>query len=105
MECVGTWRQHRRELVAGRALNVAKEALLLRRAAPAILDRDAMTVREYKGRDIERIAKGMFRDPGADLSIHATAGIGGNLLDLGDGRTEPFVRGRLHRICDPLIER
>ena len=98
VEAVGARRQHGVELVAGRALHVAQEALLFRRAAPAILHGDPAPIGERERSDIERIAEGMFGDARAGLTVHAAAGIGRDLLDLGHRLTKPALRRRLHRI-------
>ena len=55
------------------ALHVAQEALLLRRAAPAVLDRDAAAVGQHEGGDVERIAEGMLGNARAGLAVHAAA--------------------------------
>ena len=105
VELVGARRQHRGELVAGRALDVAQEALLLRRAAPAVLDGDAVAVGEHEGRDVERVAEGVLGDRRTRLPVHAAAGIGRDLLDLDDRLAEPLQRRGLHRAGDPAVER
>ena len=105
VEAVGARRQHGGELLAGRALDVAQESLLFRRAAPAVLHGDPAPVGQREGSDVERIAEGMFGNSRAGLAVHAAAGIGGDLLDLGHRLAEPAHRRGLHRLRDPLIER
>src|SRR5262245_29983000 len=77
-------REHGGELIAGGGLHVAQEALLLRQAAPAVLHRDPASVGEREGGDVERIAEGVLGDARARIAVHAAAGIGGDLRDLGD---------------------
>ena len=102
---IGAGRQHGRKLIAGRRLHVVQKALLLRRAAPAILHLDRVAVGQVELGDVERIAEGVFGYMRARIAVHAAAGIRGDLLDLDDGLAEPAHRRRLDRSRDPLIER
>ena len=97
-------RKHRRELIAGRALHVAQEALLFRQTVPAILHGDRAPIGQCESRDVQRVAEGMLGDTGIGVAIHAAARIGGDLLDLGYRRAEPAQCSGLHGACDPAIE-
>ena len=98
-------REHGREVLAGRRLHVAQEALLLRSAAPAVLDRDLAAVGERERCDVERIAERVLGDFRSALAVHAAARIGGDLPDLGDLHAEPLHRRRLHAAGKPAVER
>ena len=102
---VGARRQHGVELLTGGGLDVAQKSLLFGHALPAVLHRDDAPVRQRKGRDIQRIAEGVLGNMRARIAVHAAAGIGGDLLDLGHAGAEPAHRGGLHGIGKPAIER
>ena len=57
---IGAGRQHGGELIAGCRLHVVQEALLLRRAVPAILHLDHVAVGEIEFGDVERIAESVL---------------------------------------------
>src|SRR5262249_44195584 len=92
------------ELIAGGALDVAQESLLLRQASPAVFHSDLAAVGERKGGDVEGVAEGVLGNPGVSIAVHAAAGISRYLLDLGDRRAEPAQRRRLHGLGDPALE-
>src|SRR5215475_13542963 len=85
-------RQDGIELAARAGLHVAQKTLLFRQAMPAILYGDAAPVREREGCDIERIAERMLRNMRVRIAVHAPAGVGRDLLDLHDARSEPALR-------------
>src|SRR5262249_43733490 len=72
---VGAGREHGREAITGRALHVMQEALLLRRAIPATLDRDHAPVGKREGGDVEGIAEGVLGDVRVRVAVHAAARI------------------------------
>ena len=80
---IGAWRQHGGERLAGRAVDVAQEALLFEGAMPAVLHRDLAAIGQYESGQVERVAKGVLRDVGFGITVHPAAGIRRNLLDLG----------------------
>ncbi len=105
VEGVRAGREHGREVLAGRALHVAQETLLLRRAAPAVLHGHLAAVGKRERRDIERIAERMLRDARARLAVHPAARIGRDLSDFRDLHAEPLQRRRLHGAREPRVER
>ena len=96
-------RQHRRECLAGVKLHVVQEALLFRRAVPAVLDRDLAAVGEREAGDVERVAEGVLRH--ARAADHVAARVAADLVDRGDRRAEPMQRRRLHAFAHPAVER
>src|SRR5689334_8028330 len=77
----------------------AKEAAdIVVGAAPAVEDRDAASVGELEGRDVDGIGAAMLAQPVAVLAVYRTAGIGSEALDLDHPRSEPGCGRALHRI-------
>src|SRR5262249_16317694 len=101
---VRTRRRHRGEFTASGGLYVAQKPLLFRQAMPAVLHRDLASVGEREGGDVERVAEGVLGDAGARIAVHAATGISGNLPDLGNRRTEPAHRRRLHPAANPPFQ-
>src|SRR5262249_17012611 len=101
---VRTRRQHPGEFTPSGRLYVAQKPRLFRQAMPAVLHRDLASVGEREGGDVERVAEGVLGDAGARIAVHAATGISGNLPDLGNRRTEPAHRRRLHRAGNPAFE-
>src|SRR6185312_15326300 len=85
-------------------MDIAQEALLFRRPMPSILYDNPTPVREGESGDVESVAECMFGNAGTSGANHAATRIGGDLLDLRHGFTEPAHCCRLHAIADPSIE-
>ena len=97
-------REHGRKVIAGRKMDVAQEALLFRRPMPSVLYGNPTAVRQGESGDVERVAECVFGNTGTSGANHAATRIGGDLLDLRHGFTEPAHCCRLHAIADPSIE-
>src|SRR3972149_1525138 len=54
---VGAGRQHGRELLACRGVDVAQKTLFLGCPAPAVADGDGAAIGEREGRNVERVAE------------------------------------------------
>ena len=102
---VGARCQHGGEFIARRRLHIVQKSLLLRRAMPAILHRDLVSVGQRELGNVERIAEGVLGNVRIRIAVHAAAGISGDLFDLDDGLAKPVFGRRLHGGADPLIER
>ncbi len=70
---VGAGRQYGGEFFAGCELYVVQKALLLWRAAPAVLHCDLVAVGEYELRDVERIAESVLGNMRVRIAVHAAA--------------------------------
>src|SRR5262245_27366764 len=75
MSRVVAGRQHGREVIAGRKMNVAQKALLFRSAMPPLLHGYPATIREREGRYVQSVAKRMFGNARATGADHASAGV------------------------------
>ncbi len=89
--------QHRGEALAGAQEDLAQEALLGLRPAPAALDRDDVAVGELDRHHVDGVAEAVLGELGAGLVVAPPAGIGAG-VDLGHRHAEIQVRGGLDRV-------
>jgi hypothetical protein len=82
-----------------------RPALARRPRRPIAENQNLAPVRETKTANVESVAESVFGDVPARLIVHGPAAVGAHRLDLDDRLAEPCLRGGLHDLGEPRVER